>query len=121
MALQKAVKSYPLLRWALVLSAALVVLGVLRSGLVTDPDNARPTLLVGFLVAAAILPFASLLVARRQVVTVELPSDHLSAMGRQELEGVLGQLDAAKAKGEMDDARYTKARERVLAALKAKR
>ena len=37
-----------------------------------------------------------------------------------ELEGMLSTLDTAKAKGEMDDQRYAKARERVLAAIKAK-
>jgi predicted MFS family arabinose efflux permease len=120
MALQRMVKTYPLVRWLLVVSGVLVVVGIVQSGIITDPDGAEPKTLVWFVVAAAILPFLALLMPRRRVVTLEMPTDHLASMSKPELEGVLSQLDAAKAKGEMDEARYANARQRVLAALKAK-
>ena|SRR5687767_10601149 len=120
MVLQKAVKSYPMVKWFLIVSAALVVLGLVMSKVLSDPDNADTNTLLMFLAAAAVLPFLAMLFPRRRVLTVDMPSDHLAGMSKAELEGVLGQLDAAKAKGDMDDARYSKARERVLAAIKAK-
>jgi hypothetical protein len=122
MVVQKAIKSYPMVKWFLVVSAVLVVLGLVLSGILTNEKEGETdmTLFVGCLVAAAILPFLAMLFPRRRVVEMELPTDQLSGMSKAELEGVLSQLDAAKAKGEMDDARYAKARERILAAIKAK-
>lgn len=120
MVLQKAVKSYPMVKWFLIVSAALVVLGLVMSKVLSDPDNADTNTLLMFVGAAVVLPFLAMLFPRRQVLTVDVPTDHLAGMSKAELEGVLGQLDAAKAKGDMDDARYAKARGRVLAAIKAK-
>jgi hypothetical protein len=120
MVVQKAVKSYPLVKWALVVSILLAILGIFMSKVVTDPDHAQPMLLLYYVGPAVLLPFLAMLVKRREVMTMELPTDHLSGMSRKELEGVLSQLDAAKAKGEMDDRRYANARERILAAIKAK-
>lgn len=120
MALQKAIKSYPMVKWFLLVAIVLLAIGLVMSRLVTDPNHAKPMTLVWFIVPAVILPFLALAFPRRQVVTMELPSDHLAGMSKQELEGILEQLDAAKAKGEMDDARYSNARGRVLAAIKAK-
>jgi predicted MFS family arabinose efflux permease len=120
MALQRVVKTYPLVPVALVVSGILVVIGIVTSGIVSDPDGADVNTLLLFLAAAVVLPFLTLLIRRRRVVTVEMPSDHLAAMSKSELEGVLAQLDAAKAKGDMDDPRYANARERVMAALKSK-
>lgn len=120
MVLQKAVKSYPLVKWLVAGSAVLLVAGLLLSGVLTTPDDAEPMTLVYFVIAAVILPFLALAFPRRQVVTLELPSDHLTSMGRTELEGVLQQLEAAKAKGDLDDKRYVNARQRVLDAIKAK-
>jgi hypothetical protein len=123
MALQKAVKSYPLVKWFLIASAILVLVGLWLSGILTSASEGETdvTLFVICLVIAVILPFAAMLFPRRKVLTMEMPTDHLSGMSKAELEGVLGQLDAAKAKGEMDDLRYAKARERVLAAIKSKK
>ncbi len=120
MALQKAVKSYPMVKWFLIVSAVLVILGLVMSKVLSDPDNADSGTLLMFLGAAVVLPFVAMLFPRRQVLTLDLPTDHLSGMSKTELEGVLSQLDAAKAKGEMDDLRYAKARERILASIKAK-
>ena len=114
MAVQKAVKTYPMVKWFL------IAIGLVMSKLVTDPDNGDAMVLVYFVVPAVILPFLAMAFPRREVVTLELPSDHLGSMSKTELEGVLTQLDAAKAKGEMDDARYANARERILNAIKAK-
>lgn len=120
MVLQKAIKSYPLVKWFLLVSVALIAAGLVMSKVVTDPANGDTMTLVLFVVPAIVLPFLAMAFPRRQVVTVELPTDHLGAMGKAELEGVLSQLDAAKATGEMDDARYNNARKKVLAAIKAK-
>ena len=120
MVLQKAVKSYPMVEWFLVVSAVLVILGLVMSKVLSDPDNADTSTLLMFIGAAVVLPFLAMLFPRRKVLTVEMPTDHLAGMSKTELEGVLSQLDAAKAKGEMDDTRYAKARERVLDAIKAR-
>lgn len=120
MVLQKAVKSYPMVKWFLVVSAVLVVMGLVMSKVLSDPDNADSNTLLMFLGAAIVLPFLAMIFPRRKILTIEVPTDQLAGMSKTELEGVLGQLDAAKAKGEMDDTRYAKARERVLEAMKAK-
>lgn len=120
MVLQKAIKSYPLVKWFVAGSAVLIVLGLVLSKLVTDPNDAEPMTLVYFVIGAAILPFIAMAFPRRQVLTVELPSDHLTTMSRTELEGVLQQLEAAKAKGDLDQKRYVNARQRVLDAIKVK-
>ena len=120
MVVQKAVKKYPLVKWFLIGSAILAVVGLMMSKIITDPDNADTMVLLGFLAGAVVLPFLAMAFPRREVITMEMPTDHLNAMSKTELEGVLSTLDAAKAKGEMDEARYANARERVLAAIKAK-
>lgn len=120
MVVQKAVKKYPMVKWLLVVSLALAVVGLVESKIVTKPDQGDPMLLVYFLIPAVLLPFLGMLFPRREVMTMELPTDHLSGMSKTELEGVLAGLDEAKAKGDMDDARYARARERVLDAIKQK-
>lgn len=121
MAVQQAIKTYPLLRWLLVASAVVVVVGLVASKIVTDPNNADTNTLLVFVAIAVVLPFLALAMPRRQVVTYELPTDTLDRRSKKELEGILQELDAAKASGEMDEARYTKAREKILAALKGKK
>lgn len=121
MALHKAVKTYPLVKWLLLVSALVVAVGLALSGILTPNDGeSRTGLFVACLALAALLPFLALAFPRREVLTIELPTDHLATMSRTELEGLLQQLDAAKGKGEMDEARSMNARQRVLDALKAK-
>jgi uncharacterized membrane protein YgaE (UPF0421/DUF939 family) len=120
MVIQKAIKSYPMVKWFLIASAIVALVGLFMSGIVTDPDDPDTRLFLVCIGIAVLLPFLALAFPRRQVLTMELPTDHLSSMSKAELEGMLSTLDAAKAKGEMDDARYAKARERVLSAIKAK-
>jgi hypothetical protein len=120
MAVQRAFKTYPALKWALALSGVIVVVALVMSGLVTDANNADlNTFLIG-LAIAVVLPFLALLIPRRQVVTMELPSDQLVNADRKQLQGILDSLDAAKAKGEIPPDRYAKARDRVVAAMKGK-
>ena len=123
MVLQKAVKSYPMVKWFLILSAILVAAGLWMSGILTNAKEGETdiTLFVICIGIAVVLPFLAMLFPRREVLTVETPTDHLAGMSKTELEGVLGQLDAAKAKGEMDDKRYTNARQRIVAAIQAKK
>ena len=121
MVVQKAVKTYPMLKWFLVASALIVVVGLVLSGVLTPDDGESNTgVLIGCIVVAALLPFLAMAFPRREVLTMELPTDRMSGMPRAELEGLLQQLDTAKAKGEMDEARYARARSRVLDAIKAK-
>ena len=121
MVVQKAVKTYPMLKWFLIASGILVVVGLLLSGVLSPNDGESNTgILVGCIVVAVFLPFLAMAFPKREVLTMELPTDHLASMSKAELEGMLSTLDAAKAKGEMDDQRYAKARERVLSAIKAK-
>lgn len=120
MAVQKAVKTYPMLKWFLIVSGVVVVVGLVMSKLITDPNDANAMTLIVSVIIAVLLPFLALAFPRREVLVMELPTDHLSNMSKAELEGMLSTLDTAKAKGEMDDTRYAKARERVLDAIKAK-
>lgn len=120
MVVQKAVKSYPLVKWFLIASAIVVAVGLFLSGIITDPNDANTNLLIGSIVVAVLLPFLAMAFPRREVLSMTLPTDHLSSMSKEELEGMLSTLDTAKAKGEMDDTRYAKARARVLEAIKAK-
>ena len=120
MVVQKAIKSYPMVKWFLVVSAILAALGLWQSHIIDDPDNGKPLMLVWFLLPAVLLPFLAMLFPRREVVSLELPTDHLASMSKTELEGFLSQIDAARAKGEMDESKHAKIRERVLAAIKAK-
>jgi hypothetical protein len=121
MAVQRIVKGYPLIGWFVALAVVILVVGVWKSGVLTGgtgDDNL--TILLISVGVALLLPFLALAFPRRQVLTMELPTDHLAALPKEELEGILVQLDASKAKGEMDDARYANARQRVLAAIKSK-
>lgn len=120
MALQKAIKTYPMVKWFLVVSGILILVGLWMSKLVTEPNDAEPMMLLWFVLAAVILPFLALAFPHREVRTLELPTDSLAGRSRSELEGILAELDTAKAKGEMDEGRYTKAREKILAAMKGK-
>lgn len=121
MAVQRIVKGYPLIGWLVAVSVLILVAGVYMSGVLTGgTEDDNMTTLVIAVVVALLLPFLALAFPRRKVLTVELPSDHLSGMSKQQLEGVLSGLDEAKAKGEMDDQRYTNARQRIVAAIQAK-
>jgi hypothetical protein len=118
MVVQKVVKNYPMVKWFVGLSVVLIVVGLVMSKVTTAHGDT--TLLLMYVGAAVVLPFLALAFPRKQVLTLELPTDHLSSMSKTELVGVLQQLDAAKAKGEMDEDRYAKARSRVQAAIKAR-
>lgn len=117
MVLQRAVKTYPLVKWLVAASLVLVVAGVWQSRILTAPNDAHPMTLVWFLVPAGILPFVALLAPHREVVQLELPSDALVGRSRVELEGMLRALDEARARGDMDQARHANAKARIEAAL----
>lgn len=121
MVLQRAVKTYPMLKWFLIVSAVLVVTGIIMSKLITAPDDAEPMMLVYFLVPAIILPFIAVAMPRREVLQIELPSDHLANASRTELQGMLDSLEEGKRKGELSQDRYNKARDRIVAVMKAKK
>ena len=121
MAIQKALKSYPMTKWFLIASGVLVVAGLLASGIVTDPNSGHKSLFIYFIVGAVILPFLSLAFPRREVVVMELPTDHLANATRQELQGMLDSLEQGKQKGELTQDRYNKARDRIVAAMKDKK
>jgi hypothetical protein len=117
MAFTQVVKSYPLLRIALLASAILVVVAIFASKIVSDPNDADIRLFLILVGAAVLLPFLSLTWRRREVITYELPSDRLSGASRKDLEGMLAELDRAKAQGDIPQGRYEKARDRIKAAM----
>ena len=122
MVVQKAVKTYPMIKWLVIVSALVLIVGVYMSGILTGDsgDDSLPVLF-GAVAVAILLPFLALAFPRRQVLTLELPTDTLGGRSRTELDAILAGLDEAKAKGEMDEERYTKARAKVVAAMKGKK
>lgn len=121
MVLQKAVKSYPLLKWFLLASGIIAVGGLLMSGILTDSAADNRSLFIGAIVAAILLPFVALAFPRRDVIQLELPSDHLASASRKELQGMLDSLEEGKRKGDIPADRYAKARDRIVAAMKGKK
>jgi hypothetical protein len=117
MAILREVKSYPLLRGAIILSAILLLVGIFVTGIVTDPDDADIPLFVALVVVAGILPFLALTWRRHETILYELPSDRLAGVPRRDLEGMLEALESAKARGDLPEGRYARARERIMAAM----
>ena len=119
MVVQRAVKTYPMIKWFVALAVVVLVIGVVMSKVLTgggDDDNLG--LMFGAVGLAILLPFLAMAFPRREVVTLALPTDTLASRPKKELEAILSGLDEAKAKGEMDDARYNNARAKVMAAMK---
>ncbi|HUR61076.1 MAG TPA: hypothetical protein VM286_01760 [Candidatus Thermoplasmatota archaeon] len=126
-------KSYPLLKFLLPLAALVLVVGLtlffMHTATCTQAvkDNGEdctvggtyadhPTMvLLPWVVVAALLALGSLLWRRHEKYTLVFPTDQLSGKSRAELEKVLQGLDEARAKGDITQDRYTKARDRVLA------
>lgn len=119
MAVQRAVKSYPMIKWFVALAVVVLVIGVMMSKVLTGggEDDNQAVLFIAVGVAIA-LPFLAMAFPRREVVTMALPTDTLAGRPKAELEAILAGLDEAKAKGEMDEARYSNARAKVVAAMK---
>lgn len=125
-------KSYPLLKFLLPLALVVLAVGLYMffthtcsaadaaSG-VCEPGKADyPTMvLLPWVIAAALLAFAGLLWRRKEKLTLVFPTDQLQGKSRQELQKVLDGLEEARAKGELTEDRYHKARDRVLAEMKA--
>ncbi len=109
------------MRWLLVVSAIVVVVGLLMSSIITDPDNADTQLFLIFVGAAIVIPFLALALPRQRVLEVALPTDHLANATRQDLQGMLDGLEEGKRKGEITPDRYAKARDRILAEMKGKK
>lgn len=128
-------RKYPLLKFAV--PAALVVFAVglylfftqtqpLRAGCTPSADDScksglDPMVMVPWLVAAAVIAFLGVLVRRKQAVQIALPSDHIQGASRGEVDGILSSLDEARARGDMSETRYQKAKAKVLAQAKAKK
>src|SRR5688572_1659185 len=111
---QHPIKTYPMLKWGLIAGGLVLVVGTYMSKLLTDPDDANMTTFLVSLGIGVALPFLTLLMPRRDVLTIEAPTDHLAKADPKQVEGVLAQLDAARASGELPEERYQKARERIL-------
>jgi hypothetical protein len=103
MAFTQVSKTYPLLRIALIVSAILAIVGIVMSDVVTDPNGADTQTFLVFVGIAVLLPFLALLWKRKEVIRYEVPSDHLASASRQDLQGMLEQLDAAKANGDLPE------------------
>ena len=122
MVVQRAIKTYPMIKWFVALAVVALVVGVVMSNILTG-SGGDDNLVVLFIAVgvAIVLPFLAMAFPRRQVLTMELPTDKLAGRSKGELEAILAGLDDAKAKGEMDDARYNNAKARVVAAMKAQK
>jgi uncharacterized membrane protein len=127
MARRLTIRKYPLLKVTLPLAAVVAAVGLwlflthtceaqdAAAGRCMAGENDYPTLLlVPWVIAAAALAFVGLLWRRKQTINVLLPSDTLAEASRQELQKLLDGLDEARAKGELTEERYQKARARVL-------
>jgi hypothetical protein len=119
-------KTYPMVRWFLLASAAVVAVGLVAAGAFRNLDDPQAyaidtTTLLLFVAGAAVLPFIALLFPRRETLEIRLPSDRLNEASRTELQGILQSLDDARAKGEIDDRRYENAKSKVLAQMGGKK
>ena len=118
MAVQRAVKTYPMIKWLVAVAVVVLVVGVVMSNVLTgDAGDDNMAVLLIAVGAAIVLPFLAMAFPRREVVTLELPTDTLAGRPKAELEAILAGLDEAKARGEMDEARYKNARAKVTAAM----
>lgn len=122
MVVQRAIKTYPMIKWFVALAVVALVAGVVMSNILTgDGGDDNLVLLLVAVGVAIVLPFLAMAFPRRQVLTMELPTDTLANRPKAELEAILAGLDDAKARGEMDDARYSNAKAKVVAAMKAQK
>jgi hypothetical protein len=121
-------KSYPLLKFLLPLALLVLAIGLwmffTHTCAAPDASAGRcdagkadyPTgVLLPWVVVAAILALGSLAYRRREKYTLVFPTDQLAGKSRADLEKVLQGLEEARAKGDITQDRYTKARDRVLA------
>jgi hypothetical protein len=106
---------YPLLKFMVPL--AVVALGIGIYLFVADAEH-DPMGLLPWLAAFAILMAIPFLWRRKEEYTVLLPTDRLEGADRRQLEGILETLEQQRDKGELSPERYTKARNRVLKAMK---
>ncbi|MFO1536165.1 MAG: hypothetical protein ABR586_10905 [Thermoplasmatota archaeon] len=129
-------KSYPLLKFLLPLALLVLAVGIFlffthetacTQELVSNGESCtlggtyrdHPTMvLLPYVIAAALLAIAGLAWRRKEKYTLVFPTDQLQGKSRQELQKVLDGLEEARAKGDITQERYTKARDRVLAEMK---
>jgi hypothetical protein len=112
---------YPLLKFLAPLAILIFAVGLFFffTQTTSEEQGLDPKPLLWFALAAAAVLFASLLWKRKEQVTVLLPSDRLQEATRQDLQGILETLERQREKGELTPERYTKARNKVLAEMKA--
>jgi hypothetical protein len=113
-------KSYPLLKWALLVSAALVGVGLWQSRVLSADANVEgsTTTLLVYVGIAVALPFLSLLYARRATAQPAPPAGaaphaDTSKLTADQRQGVLRELEAARKRGELSEERFQKARRRL--------
>jgi uncharacterized membrane protein len=130
-------KSYPLLKFLLPLAGIVLAIGLAlffmhsadctqavkdsgESCTVGGTYHDLPTgTLLPWVLVAALLALGGLAWRRKEKYTLVFPTDQLQGKSRADLEKVLQGLDEARAKGDITQDRYTKARDRVLAEMKA--
>lgn len=117
-------KRYPLLKFLVPLAALVFTFGLFvffaqgDADANTDGKQLNPMVLLPFIGVAIVLAFAGLLWKKEEDVTLLLPSDTLVGKSRSELQKVLDGLEESLKKGEIDQARFDKAKARVLKAMK---
>jgi hypothetical protein len=101
---------YPILKVMLLLAGLAAVVGLV---LFFAQGNQDPAILLYTWVPAIALALLGAAVRRRENVEVLMPSDQLQDASRSEVEGIIAKLDEARAKGEISEERYRKAKARV--------
>jgi len=111
-------RKYPLLKITIPIGIVIAIVGLVM--FLMDPAKSPVILLITWGIAA-VVTFLGVIIRRKEAIEIPLPSDHLAAASRSEVDGVLASLDEARAKGDMTETRYQKARAKVLAQAKAKK
>lgn len=117
-------RKYPFLKIAIAIAIVLAGIGLYLLFTHKDANGATdldPVVLLPWLGGAIVVALLGAMVRRKEAVEVTLPSDHVASASRTEVDGIIDKLDEARAKGELSETRYQKAKAKVLAQAKGKK
>ncbi|MES2154043.1 MAG: hypothetical protein V4510_02820 [bacterium] len=112
-------QKYPLLKFTIPLAVVIAAVGLAMFFMQGEPKD--PAILVYTWLPAVAIALLGVAVRKKEAIEVPLPSDHIQQASRSEVDGILASLDEARAKGDMSETRYQKARAKVLAQAKGKK
>lgn len=117
-------RKYPLLKFAIPVAIILAGIGLYLLFTAKDGSGQQtmdPAVMAPWLIGAVVVALLGAMVRRKEAVEVALPSDQVASASRTEVDGIISQLDEARAKGELSETRYQKAKAKVLAQAKSKK